>query len=175
MVCRTEEEEQIILSMCVFALFFFGGGMFFTLHLIYFHPMSHPWQLLLSYFVGEEIVTQPSMTWPHAQTMQRGGGLQVHSWDWTVWQNLAAANELCQTRVWAGPSHGEHWDVGQTAYMLYILTARVDASWGLTSVTTEVPQKPRDEWVMELLTRFSKRRRDSRPGKWVSHSLQWVQ
>lgn len=90
--------------------------MFFTLHLIYFHPVSQPRQLLLSYFVGEEIVTQPSMTWPHAQTMQRGGGLGVHSDDRTVQQNLAAANELRQTRAHPGPSHGEHWDVGDKQY-----------------------------------------------------------
>lgn len=150
--------------MCVFALFFFfgGGRMFFTLHLVYFHPGSQPWQLLLSYFLGEEIVTQPSMTWPHAQTMQRGSGLRVCSDDWTVWQNRAAANEL-------GPATEN--TVGQIAHMLNILTAWVDASWGVISVTAEVPQKPRDGWV----TCFSKRRRDSRPQKWFSRCLQWVQ
>lgn len=136
--------------------------MFFTLHLIYFHPVSQPQQLLLPYFVGEEIVTQPSMTWPHAQTMQRGGGLRVHSDDRTVRQSLAAANELRQTRAHPGPNHGEHWDVGQTAHTLNILSAWVDASWGVISVTTEVPQKAKDEWVTEMLTRSSKTRRDSR-------------
>lgn len=62
--------------------------------------------------------------------MQRGGGLGVHSDDRTVQQNLAAANELRQTRAHPGPNHREHWDVGQTPHMLHILSAWVDASWG---------------------------------------------
>lgn len=159
---QRKKNKQYFQCVCLLCFFFRGGGMFFTLHLIYFHPVSQPRQLLLPYFVGEEIVTQPSMTWPHAQTMQRGGGLRVHSDDRTVRQSLAAANELRQTRAHPGPNHGEHWDVGQTAHTRNILSAWVDASWGVISVTTEVPQKAKDERVTEMLTRSSKRRRDSR-------------
>lgn len=152
--------------MCVFALFFFGGG---RRHV--FHTSPH----LFSLWEPALAVIIILFCW--------GGNCDSAFYDlatctnnadreWTAspqrWPDSLTEPGCCK---WAGPSHWAHWVVGQTAHMLTILTAWVDASWGVISVTAEVPQKPRGGWV----TRFSKRRRDSRPQKWVSRSLQWVQ
>lgn len=69
---------------------------------------------------------------------------------------MATLNENTE-QVQVMPGCWENWNVGQIVDAQNIHFEWVNMKWGLISVTTEIFQRPRDEWIREMSINFSQK------------------